>query len=96
MLKKRSVREFGIDIYTLLYLKWINRDFLVVQQLRLHASNAGTQVRFLVRELGFHMQCSQKINKMNNQQGPIIYYKELYTILYNNLNRVEKNRCMYN
>ena len=63
MLKKRSVREFGIDIYTLLYLKWINRDFLVVQQLRLHASNTGTQVRFLVRELGFCMQLSQKINK---------------------------------
>ena len=61
--KKRSVREFGIDIYTLLYLKWINRDFLVVQQLRLHASNAGTQVQFLVRELGFCMQLSQKINK---------------------------------
>ena len=35
---------------------------------------------------------SQKINKMNNQQGPIIYYKELYTILYNNLNRVEKEQ----
>jgi len=61
--KRRSVREFGIDLYTLLYLKWINRDFLVVQELRLHASNAGTQVRFLVRELGLHMQRSQKNKK---------------------------------
>ena len=35
------VREFGIDMHTLLYLKWITGTSLVVQWLRLYSSNAG-------------------------------------------------------
>ena len=37
--------------------KW---DFLTVQWLRLHASNAGAQVLSLVRPLRSHMPCGQK------------------------------------
>ena len=32
-------------------VKTTNRDFLVVQWLRLHAANAGAQVQSLVKEL---------------------------------------------
>ena len=37
---KGIVMEFGMDVYTLLYFKWIGTS-LVVQWLRLHAPNAG-------------------------------------------------------
>ena len=37
---KQIVMEFGMDVYTLLYFKWIGTS-LVVQWLRLHAPNAG-------------------------------------------------------
>ena len=39
------VREFGINMYTLLYLKWITRDFLggtVVKNLPANAGNTGS------------------------------------------------------
>ena len=43
------VREFGIDMYTLLYLKWIGTS-LVVQWLRIRLPMQGTQVQSLVWE----------------------------------------------
>ena len=48
------VREYGIDMYTLLYLKWITRDFpggSVVKNLPTNAGDTG-----LIPGLGrFHM-----------------------------------------
>ena len=44
------VREFGIDMYTLLYLKWITRNSLVVQWIRIHLPMQGTRVQSLVGE----------------------------------------------
>ena len=38
-------KEFGIDMYTLLYLKWITRDFpggVVVKNLPANAGNTGS------------------------------------------------------
>ena len=43
--KEGMVREFGINMYTLLYLKWITRDFLggtVVKNLPANAGNTGS------------------------------------------------------
>ena len=37
-------REFGMDIYTLLYVKWITRASLVVQWLRIYLAMQGTQI----------------------------------------------------
>ena len=36
--------EFGIDMYTLLYLKWITWASLVAQWLRIRLPMQGTQV----------------------------------------------------
>ena len=44
------VREFGIDMYTLLCLKWITRTSLVAQWLRIRLPMQGTWVRALVQE----------------------------------------------
>ena len=49
----------------------IQGTYLVVQWLRLHASNAGVQVQSLVRELSFHVMCnahpaSKKNSKKKN------------------------------
>ena len=43
-------REFGMDIYTLLHVKWITRASLVVQWLRIYLAMQGTQIGSLVRE----------------------------------------------
>ena len=43
-------REFGMDIYTLLHVKWITRASLVVQWLRVRLAMQGTLVLFLVLE----------------------------------------------
>ena len=41
---KGGFREFGLDMYTLLHLKWITRTFLVVQWLRICLPVQGTWV----------------------------------------------------
>ena len=48
-LGERIVRKFRIDMYTLLYLKWIGAS-LVAQWLRICLPMQGTRVRALVWE----------------------------------------------
>ena len=57
------VRDFRIDMYTLLCLKWVTGTSLVVQWLGLCLPMQGVQVRSLVGELGSHMPRVQKTKK---------------------------------
>ena len=70
-----EVREFEIDMYTLLYLKWIARDFPGGPVVKIP--------RFSCRGHGFHpgqgtkiphaAQCGQETCfKVDNQQGPTV------------------------
>ena len=53
--------EFGIDMYTLLYLKWItNRTSLVVQWIRLCTPNAGGPGSIPDQGTRSHMQAATK------------------------------------
>ena len=40
--KERIVREFGMDMYTLLYLKWITNKDLLSQHMELYSMLCGS------------------------------------------------------